>query len=598
MITKNNLIQIIAIARKCNECAMLHFNQLTKENINYKVDASPVTKGDIAVNKIAVLGLQKIFPKIVIVSEEFEKSQKQLKNSNLFWLVDPIDGTKEYINGSPNFTVNFGLIKDQEPIFGLIAQPFTGTIWFSFKGKAWKLNKNKELLDAKNIYCSEINIKKLKVISSLSHRSKDLENWVNMIKPIFEENIGSSIKFCILAEGKMDLYPRNKPTMEWDIAAGHSILKAAGGNIFSESGMQIQYGKTNFKNKNFLAVGKITQRLPSFFLMGLNQLNQVKYKQDLNLAIKAIKDKKLVVFPTETVYGIGAIGNSEIAINAIYSAKQRPYNNPLIAHTYNKHEAEKIVLFTKIAHLLTDQFWPGPLTIILQIKKNNLSNILSQGSQTLAVRVPSHPVALDLLEKVNTPILAPSANKSGGVSPTSAKHARDDFGPHYKGKSWVLEKILDYGVCEVGIESTVVDCRGKSPIILRHGAITETMISNATNTKALTLNKTEELISPGLLKSHYAPNAKVLLNQKNIITDSGWLTFGKIPKSLQKQENMFNLSLDGNLIQAGELLYSGLRFLDSSGVKIIQVMTIPKIGIGIAINDRLTRASSREESNI
>ena len=247
MITKNNLNHIIAIARECSECAMLHFNQLTKENIDYKIDASPVTKGDIAVNEIAILGLQKIFPKIIIVSEEFDKSHKQLKNNNLFWLVDPIDGTKEYIKGSPNFTVNFALIKDQEPIFGLIAQPFTGTIWCSYKGKAWKLNKNKEVVSAKNIYCSEINIKKLKVISSLSHRSKDLENWINMIKPIFEENIGSSIKFCIIAEGKMDLYPRNKPTMEWDIAAGHSILKAAGGNIFSVSGMQIQYGKKKFQ---------------------------------------------------------------------------------------------------------------------------------------------------------------------------------------------------------------------------------------------------------------------------------------------------------------------------------------------------------------
>ena len=258
----------------------------------------------------------------------------------------------------------------------------------------------------------------------------------------------------------------------------------------------------------------------------------------------------------------------------------------------NKHEAEKIVEFTKIAHLLTDQFWPGPLTIILQIKKTKLSNILSQGSQTLAIRVPSHPVALDLLEKVNIPILAPSANKSGGVSPTSANHAKDDFGPHYKGKDWVLEKILDYGVCEVGIESTVVDCRDKTPIILRHGAITANMIFNATYTKVLTLKKTQELISPGLLKSHYAPNAQVLLNQKRKINDSGWLAFGKIPKSLQKLENMFNLSPDGNLIQAGTLLYSGLRFLDSTGVKIIQVMTIPKVGIGIAINDRLTRASS------
>jgi len=598
MITKNNLSHIIAIARECSECAMLHFNQLTKENFDYKIDASPVTKGDIAVNEIAILGLQKIFPKIIIVSEEFKESHKQLKNNNLFWLVDPIDGTKEYIKGSPNFTVNFALIKDQEPIFGLIAQPFTGTIWFSYNGKAWKLDKNKEVVGAKNIYCSEINIKKLKVISSLSHRSKDLENWITMIKPIFEENIGSSIKFCIMAEGKMDLYPRNKPTMEWDIAAGHSILKAAGGNIFSVSGMQIQYGKKNFRNENFLAVGKITNRLPSYFLTGLNKLNKVKYKQDLNLAVNALKDKKLVVFPTETVYGIGAIGNNKKAINAIYEAKQRPYNNPLIAHTFNKHEAEKIVEFTKIAHLLTDQFWPGPLTIILQIKKTNLSNILSQGSQTLAIRVPSHPVALDLLEKVKTPILAPSANKSGGVSPTSAKHAKDDFGPHYKGKDWALEKILDYGVCEVGIESTVVDCRDETPIILRHGAITANMIFNATNTKVLTLNKTQELISPGLLKSHYAPNAQVLLNQKRKITDSGWLAFGKIPKSLQKQENMFNLSPDGNLIQAGKLLYSGLWFLDSTGVKIIQVMTIPKVGIGIAINDRLTRASSSKEKII
>ena len=155
--------------------------------------------------------------------------------------------------------------------------------------------------------------------------------------------------------------------------------------------------------------------------------------------------------------------------------------------------AEKIVEFTKIAHLLTDQFWPGPLTIILQIKKNNLSNILSQGSQTLAIRVPSHPVALDLLEKVNTPILAPSANKSGGVSPTSAIHAKNDFGPNYQGKDWELEKILDYGDCEVGIESTVIDCRGENPIILRHGTITKNMISNMRNLfKSIEIAETED----------------------------------------------------------------------------------------------------------
>ena len=135
MITKKKLKRIVEIARECSECAMLHFSQLNKENIGHKIDMSPVTEGDIAVNEIAVTGLQKLFPEIIIVSEEFEKSHKQFKNNNTFWLIDPIDGTKEYINRSPNFTVNLALVKDQEPIFGIIAQPFTGIIWFNFNEK-------------------------------------------------------------------------------------------------------------------------------------------------------------------------------------------------------------------------------------------------------------------------------------------------------------------------------------------------------------------------------------------------------------------------------------------------------------------------------
>ncbi|MDA0764337.1 MAG: L-threonylcarbamoyladenylate synthase [Proteobacteria bacterium] len=597
MINKNNLNQLIKIARKCSDCAMLHFNKLEQGTINYKKDFSPVTEGDIAVNQIAVSEIQKIFPKLIIVSEEFEKSQEQFNNNNIFWLIDPIDGTKEFINGSPNFTVNFALIKDQTPFFGLIAQPYTGTIWFNFNKKAWKLEKNQNLDHAKNIHCFDVNLKKLTIIASLNHRNKDLDNWIDLVKPANQKSFGSSIKFCVLAEGKADLYPRNTPTMEWDIAAGHSILKAAGGNIVSESGMQIQYGKANFRNKNFLAYGKINSRLPSYFLTGLNEFDKNKYKQDINFAVTAIKNNKLVVFPTETVYGLGAIGNNKTAIKSIYAAKNRPSNNPLIAHTFNKQEAEKIVDFTQTAHLLANQFWPGPLTIILQVKKTALSYLLSQGSSTLAVRVPSHPIALDILEKVKIPILAPSANKSGGVSPTSAIHAKNDFGPNYQGKDWELAQILDYGDCEVGIESTVVDCRGENPIILRHGIITKNMISNATKTKVLTLNKTVKLISPGLLQSHYSPNAEVLLNQKKIIPNSGWLAFGKLPKMLQNHGNLFNLSFNGNLIQAGELLYSGLRFLDAIGIQKIQVMPIPKTGIGIAINDRLKRASYKDSKN-
>ena len=592
MINLENILAIIELIKKCNECAVFHFNNMSK--ISYKNDFSPVTNGDIEVSKIAVAGLNNIFPNTTIISEETFKSQHNFDLNNDFWLIDPIDGTKEYINGSPNFTVNFALIKNYSSVFGIISQPLTGKIWFNYNNKAFRLDKNKNFKQAKQINCNNFNYKHIKTLSSHSHRTKDLENWINLVNPKLQKNIGSSIKFCLLAEGVADLYPRNSPTMEWDIAAGHSILRAAGGNILTESGMEVKYGKANFKNKNFLAHGKLSKRLPSYFLIGLQDFNQIKYFDDMFAAVKAIEDNKLVAFPTETVYGIGAIGNNINAIKSIYSAKNRPSNNPLIAHTFKKSIAEKLVRFTKLAHLLTDKFWPGPLTIILQTKNTKLSNSLSQGKSTLAFRVPSHPVALDLLEKVKVPILAPSANKSGGVSPTSAVHVKEDFGPNFKGKNWELVSILDYGTSEVGIESTVIDCRGDNPIILRHGSVTSKMIYDVTKKEVLTLGKVTKLISPGLLTSHYSPKAKVLLNQNKKIKDSGWLNFGKISKSLQNQENVFNLSNERNLIQAAELLYSGLRFLDSKGVNVIQVMPIPKIGLGIAINDRLSRASSKD----
>ena len=198
---------------------------------------------------------------------------------------------------------------------------------------------------------------------------------------------------------------------------------------------------------------------------------------------------------------------------------------------------------------------------------------------------------MDLLERIKIPILAPSANKSGGVSPPTAKHDIDDFGPNFKGKGWKLSKIIDYGFCEVGIESTVVDCRGENPIILRHGYITTEMIFNVIKTKVLDVKSNKELISPGLFKSHYSPNANLYLNQKSNMKNSGWLIFGNTPKSLQKKQNLFNLSPNKNLIQACYLLFSGLRYLDSCGVENIQVMPIPNKGVGIAINDRLKRAS-------
>ncbi|MDB2684237.1 L-threonylcarbamoyladenylate synthase, partial [Alphaproteobacteria bacterium] len=290
--------------------------------------------------------------------------------------------------------------------------------------------------------------------------------------------------------------------------------------------------------------------------------------------------------------GLGAIGNSTNAIKSIYAAKKRPLNNPLIAHAYSKKQAEKYIDFTEIAEVLANKFWPGPLTIIAQTKNNEYSKILSQGKSSLAMRVPSHPVALDLIKRVNVPILAPSANLSGGVSPTLAEHVINDFGPAFKGHGWELSKIINYGSCTVGIESTVLDCRGEKPIILRHGFITAEMISDFVKLDVLDLkNEKTELISPGLLKSHYSPKANVFINQNKSMVNSGWLTFGNTPKSLQKNKNLFNLSPTKNLFQACFLLYSGLRYLDSQGVKNIQVMPIPNEGVGVAINDRLKRAS-------
>ncbi len=594
MINSKKLFYLIDLARKCNKCAMLHFQNLSINQVKYKNDNSPFTQADLEVNKIAVNGIKKLFPKVKIVSEEFKRSQKFFQNNNIFWLIDPIDGTKEFINKKPNFTVNFALIKNNSPIFGIISQPYTGNIWYNFKGKAWKLEKEQDFECSQLIQCNKIDYNNVKILSSSNHRSIELEKWISVVNPISDQDIGSSIKFCYLAEGKVDFYPRTSSTMEWDIAAGHSILKAAGGNVISHSGIEMRYGKEHFKNKNFLACG-LTNNLPCKFILNLNNTYNEKYEIDLNLGVKALNQKELIAFPTETVYGIGAIGNSKKAIKSVYSAKDRPLNNPLIAHTFNKSEAEKFVEFTNIAHKLTNKFWPGPLTIILQTKKNNISKILSQGKSSLGIRVPSHPVALDLLERVKIPILAPSANKSGGVSPTTARHVYDDFGPKLHGDGWKLSRIIDYGSCEIGIESTVVDCRGENPILLRHGYITTEMIFDVLKTKVLDLKSNVEMISPGLLKSHYSPNANVYLNQTSNMKNSGWLIFGNIPKSLQKKQNLFNLSPNKNLIQASYLLFSGLRYLDTCGVENIQVMPIPNKGVGIAINDRLKRASYKKE---
>ncbi len=594
MIKKKEIIQLLKIAKSCCECAMYYFNSIQREQFELKKDNSPLTKADLQVNEIATKGLSKLFPMDQIISEE-NISKNLTSEVDKFWLIDPIDGTKEFINGNENFTVNFGLINFNKAIFGLIAQPYTNNVWYTFDQKSWKIKNTFNISDAKEIKCSQIDLSKSRIIASKSHGNQDLETMMNILKPKEILNIGSSLKFCLLAEGIADIYPRNAPTMEWDTAAGHSILKNAGGNVLSENGIELNYKKAEFKNKNFVAFGKTNKILPSYLFLKEILSNPKIYKKEIDNAVKSLKNNKLVCFPTETVFGLGAIGNNKKAINSIYLAKNRPRSNPLIAHLKNEEDAKKLVKFTNIAKILSNEYWPGPLTIVLEInEKSKLAKSLSQGRKTLAIRVPSHPVALDLLKKLNIPILAPSANKSGHVSPTNARHVRDDFGKDLKNNDWEIAAILDYGASEIGLESTVVDCKGKNPIILREGVITKEMIENVLRLKVSDFEKSSDLLSPGMLSKHYSPKTKLLINQKKYIQGSGCLFFGELPKEFLEVKNRFNLSSSKNLFEAAELLYEGMRYLDKLNLKLIQVLPIPNYSIGKAINDRLNRASNEK----
>ena len=592
MVNKLQLNLLLELAKHCSECAKKHFYSANSDEFLLKEDNSPLTKADLEVSKMAVDGLKKVFPNDTIISEETYTSKfKPLKKK--FWLIDPIDGTKEFINGNINFTINFALIFLNKSIFGLIVQPCTDTVWYSFNNKSWKIKNSYNFLDSYQIKTSRYSPKNIKLIASKNHSDSELEHWINIIEPKSKINIGSSLKFCKIAEGKADIYPRNNPTMEWDTAAGHSILKCAGGNIYTKNGLELRYGKFNLKNFAFIAINEYNSFIPKTIFLGNDFFDLQLYNNKINKAVNSLKDSKLVCFPTETVYGLGAKGDNIKAINSVYKAKKRPKNNPLIAHVQNTKKAKDLVEFTDLANKLATEFWPGPLTIVLQIKKKQLSNILSQGKSTLGIRVPSHPVALDLIERLDVPILAPSANKSGGVSPTSAKHVLNDF-KNLKNKSWEISEILDYGNCEIGIESTVIDCRGDLPIILREGYITSEIIEDKLKIKPINLQKNKELLSPGMLSKHYAPKTKVLINQKDYIKGSGLLAFGTVPKNFPKAINKFNLSPTENFLQAAELLYEGFRYLDSLNLKFIQVMPIKNVGLGAAINDRLTRASYNE----
>ncbi len=290
----------------------------------------------------------------------------------------------------------------------------------------------------------------------------------------------------------------------------------------------------------------------------------------------------LVAFPTETVYGLGADARNGEAVANIYALKSRPQFNPLIVHVANAEIAKRYVEWNDCAERLS-QFWPGPLTMVLR-HNGTVSDLVSAGGDTIGVRVPAHPIAQQLLKAFDGPVAAPSANRSGRVSPTTAAHVEMEFGSD-------VPLIIDGGPCVVGLESTVIDISEVTPRLLRPGAITRTAMEEALGMPITMGAETRgPLKSPGQLLSHYAPSKPVRLNAESCEEGEGLLAFGpNVPAAAVTVQ----LSETGDLSEAAAHLFASLRSLDAHPeIKAIAAMHVPDIGIGEAINDRLRRAAA------
>lgn len=301
---------------------------------------------------------------------------------------------------------------------------------------------------------------------------------------------------------------------------------------------------------------------------------------EINKAVKLLQAGELVAFPTETVYGLGANACSDSAVAKIYAAKNRPDFNPLIVHVASIEQAKEFVDWNERAEILANAFFPDSLSLVLPRKENcPLSLLVSAGLDCVAIRMPNHEIALELLMKSGLPLAAPSANRSGKISPTCASDVVEELGDK-------VSMVLDGGACSVGIESTIVDLSVTPATILRHGKITrqqlEKYIEIADNTFA-------KIKASGMLASHYAPNASVRLNVKEVREGEALLAFGT---PLGTNNRKLNLSETENLEEAAANLFKMLRMLDASGATQIAVMEIPCVGLGVAINDRLGRASA------
>jgi L-threonylcarbamoyladenylate synthase len=307
--------------------------------------------------------------------------------------------------------------------------------------------------------------------------------------------------------------------------------------------------------------------------------------QAITRAASLLRAGRLVAFPTETVYGLGGDATNERAVAEIFVVKGRPRFNPLIVHVPSLAQAENCAVFNATAHRAAVRFWPGPLSLVLPRREGcGVSLLASAGLDTVAIRAPDHPVAQNLLRATGRPVAAPSANRSGRVSPTEAAHVAEELGDK-------VAMILDDGPTPIGLESTVLDLSGETPALLRLGAVTLEQLRELLG--PIVVPGPGRPKSPGMLASHYAPRLPVRLDAKEPRPGEALLAFGAdAPPGFAE---VVWLSRSGDLTEAAANLFSALRRLDRPGFTGVAVMPIPDRGLGRAINDRLRRAAAPRE---
>lgn len=315
--------------------------------------------------------------------------------------------------------------------------------------------------------------------------------------------------------------------------------------------------------------------------------------QEINKAIESLINNELVAIPTETVYGLAANAFDENAIRKIYALKNRPLHNPLIIHIKSIAAIHEVAIdVPKAALKLAETIWPGPLTLVLK-KQNHISDLVTAGKDTVAIRMPNHPLTLQLLNQLEFPLAAPSANPFGSISPTTAQHVLNYFGEK-------LPVILDGGECERGIESTIIGFDKEQPILYRLGSIPVEKIEAVVGTLHFYTNNENAPMAPGMLSRHYAPNTDTYLtndipkflkffNDKKI----GLLLFNN-PIQNDKITHQEILSKSGNLMEAAKNLYAAMHRLDQMQLDVILAERFPDIDLGKTINDKLERATKKE----